>query len=242
MRYDLNFWPAVDWRRESSIDPRFLTVVAVALVILAFLAVWSWSYADLQNSSSDLLGVSMANDKIKGIAEDVTRQNQCLANWRTVTAKLDHKAAQRLPWSNQLAAISQCIPDAIVLNQLTVRAIQVKVEVAEPAARTASVAAAAGGAAAAPRAASRKPKLSFRVQYELTLVGVAVGDGADDIISRFSRELPRHPAIQPWLDTVELTGVEPEARALNNRPGKKFTIVCKYRPIDWYDETAKPKS
>ena len=37
MRYDLNFWPEVDWRRESSIDPRFLTAVGICLLVLAFL-------------------------------------------------------------------------------------------------------------------------------------------------------------------------------------------------------------
>jgi len=242
MRYDLNFWPEVDWRRESSIDPRFLAAVGICLLVLAFLALWSWSYAELQSCRSDLLTVTLANDKIKGSAEDVTRQNQCLANWRVINAKLGHKEAQRLPWSTQLAALATTVPESVLLNQLMVRSQQVKVEVpAEPSGlRSAAVIAAGDEAPVASRPPPvRKPKSSLRLQYELTLVGVAVGDGADDVITQFSRDLPRHPDIAPWLDSVELTGVEPELRAFNNRPGKKFTIVCKYRPIDWYDEPAK---
>lgn len=243
MRYDLNFWPEVDWRRESSIDPRFLAAVGICLLVLAFLGVWSWSYADLQACHADLEAVTKANDKIKASAEDVTRQNQCLANWKVITAKLEHKEAQRLPWSIQLAALATTVPDSVLLSQLLVRSQQVRVEVPvvdSLSTRSAAAVAAGGEAQAAPRSLpARKPKSSLRLQYELTLIGVAVGDGADNVITQFSRDLPRHPDIAPWLDSVELTGVEPELRAFNNRPGKKFTIVCKYRPIDWYDESTK---
>ena len=240
MRYDLNFWPEVDWRRESSIDPRFLTAVGICLLVLAFLGLWSWSYADLQSCRTDLRAVTAASEKIKAGAEDVTRQNQCLANWAVVAAKLKHKEDQRLPWSTQLAALATTVPDTVFLSQLLVRSQQVRVEVpADSSSLRSAAAVAAGGTAQAASRPSpvRKPKFSLRLQYELTLIGVAVGDGADDVITRFSRDLPRHPDIAPWLDSVELTGVEPEPRAFNNRPGKKFTIVCKYRPIDWYDES-----
>ncbi|MEI8080079.1 MAG: hypothetical protein WCH61_10680 [bacterium] len=242
MRYDLNFWPEVDWRRESSIDPRFLTAVGICLLALAFLGVWSWSYADLQACRTELQAVTAANEKIKASAEDVTRQNQCLANWAVITAKLKHKEAQRLPWSTQLAALTSTVPASVLLNQLMVRSQQLKIEVlADPVSLRSAAAVADGGAApAAPRPPPvRKPRSSLRLQYELTLIGVAVGEGADDVITRFSRDLPRHPEIAPWLDSVELTGVEPELRAFNGRPGKRFTIVCKYRPIDWYDESTK---
>ena len=34
MTYDLNFWPDVDWRKESSLDPRFVAVIGVCVLFL----------------------------------------------------------------------------------------------------------------------------------------------------------------------------------------------------------------
>ena len=236
MRYDLNFWPELDWRRESSIDPRFLAAVGASAVMLAVFAAWSFLYSSLQAARNERARTIAANEKIKGIAVEVTRKNEMIRYWQGIEARLQRKPKVRMPWSRQLAALTEVVPDSVIISSVTVRSNPVKVDVPD-------VISPKPGVAAAP-AARRLPgraKTGLRLQYDLTLTGAAVGDSADDVVSRFSREIPQHSEIGPWLESVELTSLQPDMNAFAHQPGKKFSIVCRYKPLDWYDDSVSTR-
>ncbi len=238
MRYDLNFWEPPDWKRESSIDPRFLVAVGMSLVLLALLAAWSLSHASLLAKKGELMRLTLANAKIRNAAQEVTRKSECLGRWQFVDAQVRHKPLVRMPWSRMLAAITEVIPDTVTIQDMTVKSQALRVEVGEaPAPRGATTAAASTPA----RAGGRRPKAELHLQYELTLGGTARGENADDVVSRFSRELKLHPGIAPWLDQAELRSLQPESPRPGEAPAKHFTIVCSYKSLDWYNESASPK-
>jgi hypothetical protein len=232
MRYDLSFWPELDWRRESSIDPRFLAAVGASTVALAIFAAWSFLYSSLQAARNERSRTVAANEKIKSLAMEVAQKNEMIRHWQGIDARLQRKPKVRMPWSRQLAALTEVVPDTVIISSVSVRSNPVKVEVSDaPAVKPGA------GAASGSRRLPVRPKTVLRLQYDLTLTGVAVGDSADDVVSRFSREIPQHPEIGSWLESVELTSLQPDANAFAHQPGKKFSIVCRYKPLDWYDES-----
>lgn len=223
-QYDLNFWPETDWERESSIDPRFLLAAFFCLQLLAIFGIYSYYSFRLGALKNELAGIEIADKAIVNNANAVKEKMACLQYWQEIEAKTRHKAESRMPLSAQLEAWALSTPPAVVLSAIDIRSQMAMVE-----ADTAKAAGKGRGGG--------KAKVS-RLQYAVTFQGVASGDNADDVISRLSRELPRHPGIAPWVDNVQLVSAQPEAVGPGKTPAKRFTLSAVYKPLEWYDEIA----
>ena len=239
MTYDLNFWPEVDWRKESSPDPRFVAFIGAGLLLLGIATFWGVRYAAATSLQSELGNLKMANERIAAKAANVARQKECVAYWKEMESALNQKQTMRMPLSRQLAALASILPGNIVLSSISFRSQSVSFDLSE----IMPVKATTGGAA------SKTPprvKLEPFLQYECVINGIAKGGNAEDDISRLSRLLGETREIAPWVDSVELTrleGVERSAGAAAEaaESAKAFTLVLKYKPVDWYDESSTAK-
>lgn len=232
MRYNLDFWPPIDWRRESSIDPRFLIAAAVCILAIGALAYVSICYTAVQSSKTELARLTGEITRTQDEANEVKRQQECDKYWQDLKAKIVGKELGRMPVSTILSMTEPDIPDTVTLNRLSVRSLYPKVELPDlnpPKKTTTST-----------TKAPLKPKTVMKLQYELVLSGVAYGDTAEDVISRFSRihENPK-AHLAPLLESATLSSMEPYESPIKGVFGKKFTIVCKLKPLEWYDESTK---
>lgn len=233
MRYDLNFWTPIDWRRESSIDPRFLAAAGLCVILLMIATAWRISYSGVQTAKQELQMAKEKNEHIKDAAAEVQRQSDCIRYWQEIRGKMSRKEVVRMPWSNMLAQLQAEVPETVVLQGIVLRAAPTPVELPEaPVIKTSS----SGGRKPT---AIRLPTFVTKLRYELTISGIAIGTNADDVISRFSRLHKNSKAeFASYLDSAELIAVEPETKLFGKMPGKKFTISCKLKPLDWYEESA----
>lgn len=225
MQYDLNFWPEPDWQRESSVDPYFLLVLFLALLMVVCVGLAAWNAMGIQHRRGELLALEIHIGKTARAAAEVQRQLDCLALWDQVTRRLEACASGRPVLCRQLAAIQSLVPEAVTLTRLSLDSVDSRAEGARPATP-------APGEGAETRV--RAPKENVQTRYVMTITGVARGANAEQVITEFSRAIPMHADLRPLLSTVELTSVVTESRMSGRDeaagPGKEFVIVCRYKP------------
>lgn len=229
MRYDLNFWPAIDWKRESSIDPRFLAGVAFCCLLLGVFTAWSFEYSSTQAAKAELQRLKAEDEKIRDTAAEVQRQLDCIKYWKEMQGRLQHKELARMPWSNILALLHADIPENVVLQAIAVSSQTKVVEVMDntPAPKSGT----------GRRVMTRRGKVATRLQYSLTISGTAVGENAEDTITRFSRiHQNSKTEFASFLEEAELTNMEPEFKIFEKTPSRRFVIVCRLKPVDWYGD------
>ena len=238
MTYDLNFWPEVDWRKESSLDPRFVAVIGVCVLLLGIAAFWSVRYAAAISQRSELASLKVANERLAVKSANVTRQQECINYWKELEAALNQKKGMRMPLSRQLAAFAAVLPDTIILHAISFRSQTSSFDFSEIAPPKRAV------AGAAPKAPARMKMEPF-LQYECVINGIAKGGNAEEDLTRLSRQLSETREIAPWVDSVELTRLEGSEQTASTtgealETAKTFTLVLKYKPVDWYDESSTP--
>ncbi len=220
MMYNLNFWPEVDWKREGSMDPRFVMGACLCLLVLAIAAIWSVHYGRVLVLRSDLAVLRVENAKIEKTAEEVTRKNDCVAYWNKVIAGVKGKNKTRMPVSRQLSALAAAMPDSIILSSVSFRSQTRDANMADL------------------LPAQKKGKSEPVLLYECILSGVAVGADAEKTAAELSQTLSTHPEIAPWVDAVQLTNIAPDAEAAAGAAGARtrFTLAIQYNPLDWYNQ------
>jgi Tfp pilus assembly protein PilN len=223
MAFDLNFWPEPDWQRESSVDPYFLLLLFLALLLSACVGAAAWGALAIQSRRGDLLRIEIAIGKMRRDAQEVQRQIDCVTLWEQNRRRLESGADSRFVWCRQLAAIQALVPESVTLTRLAVDSTEVRADLApaEP-----------GSAEGGSRPAGRASRDSTVTRFVMTLAGVARGDNPETIITEFSRAIPAHPELRPLLSTVELTSVVTESRVgAGETPGKEFVVLCRYKPV-----------
>ena len=166
MLYNLNFIETPDWEREGAIDPKFLAVVAGALLVLAALAFVSARFVSLQQARQQNSRLQRQKEELRSGAEEVRRQQACLERWQDILDELRRKADVRLVFSRQLHAVQSLVPDAITLEKLSVKCRQIEIIEEAPA------------ASAKRSRRPRRPKRIPMIECEMTLRGVARGTDA----------------------------------------------------------------
>ncbi len=231
MRYDLNFWPEVDWKREGSLDPRFVVGVAFCLVLLGVAGFWSVRHRAYQNAVAQLAELQAKNEKIDKAAQEVTRQQQCVEYWKNILGRVDGKTSIRMPISRQLAAVAASMPDSLVLTSLSFRSQYSRLDINKVLNGTAGA----------------KEKLATFLQYDCRIEGMAYGEQAETTVSKLSRTLQwedKTGEIAPWLATAQLTKIEagdqgaPDGRV--QPASRRFALSLQYKPLDWcYEQPEK---
>ncbi len=223
MLYDLNFWQTPDWRRESSLDPRFLAVVLCCLVLVGLLGLLSWRYRQFVTLGAQIAVIQAKCDKVESTAAEVNRQRACIRNWQRVLRGLDHKRRVRLLWCRQLAALQRLIPDSLIFSSVGFSSQQTEI-VPENAKKD----------------KSGRPKRIPVIVGELTLRGIALGPTASEDIAWLSRNIERDPILGPLLESARLDTVASATDDLKTGAVQKsFTIFCTYKPIRWFDVPKK---
>ena len=102
----------------------------------------------------------------------------------------------------------------------------------------------AAGTAAA-KAPARLHMENF-LRYECVISGTVRGPGAEEEVSTLSRRFQENLEIAPWAESVELIRIDTGDKLANQSTAagdkvKMFTLVIKYTPMDWYDESTNPK-
>jgi hypothetical protein len=241
MPYNLSFWSTPDWRRESSTDPKFLAAMGAALVVLAGLTALSWGYQGLQGKRRELATVTAQNKKIIEKAQDIERQIACSRRWQEILGKLECKGRARILCCRQLAALQALVPEAMVLQEVSFRSQRTEmVTPVKPAAE--ALPEKEGESSSKRRAAPPKVTKTPIIQCEMTVKGVVRGNEAEKTVTGFSRALERDAEIGPTLDYVKLRSVTPELGAEEKVPGKQFVILCRFKPVRWFDEPAGRKT
>ena len=221
MEYDLSFWELPDWRRESSVNPKFLAVAGACMVLLVLLGLASWAWRSVEAQKK--LRKTMESDikKIAGAANRVKLLRSRTMKWDGILKKLDGKARARIVWCKQLAALQSVIPESVTLERLQLSSQPV--EVSEQ-----------------PKDPKKKPRKVKMLEWRLILTVIARGDSIGQVSEELPGRLATHPDITPILETAELRGkVIPVPAKAGQTAGKKFTIECKYKPVRWFDEPRK---
>lgn len=220
MQYDLNAWQTPDWRRESSLDPRFLIGVCCCLVLLAMLAVASWRFRQLTALGTRINSFGAKHNKIEAAAAEVSRQRACVQNWERILRGLQHKNRVRPLFCLQWAALQKLLPDSLTFSAVAFSSQQTQI-VPENAPK--------------PKGGGR-PKRIAVIVGELTLRGFATGPSASDSIAKFSRAIEQDSTLGPLLETARLDAVASAVGNADSAAGQKsFTIFCTYKPIRWFD-------
>ena len=226
MQIELNFWNEPDWKRESTINPRFLAVAGLFFVIVILLGLFSWAWSMKQVREDTLNQLRLVNQQHMGAIREIERQQECIRFWRKVRRNLEVRGDKRIVWSQQLAALQRRVPERILLSKLHLRSS--RREAVDDQSRQASR---SSGETPAPT------RPIYETRYQLTIRGRAYAENADKVIREFSRSLPRDPVLGAAVETVQLTDVAVESTAEETDvPVKKFTIVCRYKPIRWKHE------
>lgn len=107
-----------DWRRESTLDPRFLMVVVIALFLIAGLGAVSFAYSAKSSAAKELAKVKANQTVIAEDAKELRAIRKQINLWNKALAKLEEKQRKRLILSRQLAELHRVIPDDVVLQGL----------------------------------------------------------------------------------------------------------------------------
>jgi len=215
MDYDLNFWPDLDWQRESSMDPRFQVGVIFVLVIISLFGAWSWSYGRRLKIHSTQMQIEARVEHLKLAALDVQRQQDCIEYWRGMEGQVLRKQERRMSVSNQMQAWAMVVPGDICFRNISLSSV------ATPVDAVVVVGGKKGG-----------PFLRYEVQFQGTTAGV----GMEQVITRFKEELPMAPALRNWIEKSDLSNMNPASDAASGS-GTTFTIRAVYKPLDWFDES-----
>jgi Tfp pilus assembly protein PilN len=230
MRYDLNFWPEVDWKREGSLDPRFLMAVVLCLLLMGIGGFWSIRYHEVQVQISQLAELKGKNERIVKDAQEVTRQKECLDYWNGILGRVNGRTAMRMPLSRQLAAVAASIPDSVVLTSLSFHSQYLRLDSNKLLTGTAGA----------------KEKPATFLQYDCRIDGMAYGDQAEATVTRLSRSLQwedKTGEIAPWLSSAQLAKIEAVESTAEGRPqaaSRRFALSLQYKPLDWcYEQPEK---
>jgi len=211
MAHDLNFWPGLDWRRESTFSPNFLLVAIICLFAAAGVAFTSFQFTAKLRLRARLTALTRDNDLIAEEAERVRDYQGKVDMWRANRAKLATQAESRIVWSRQFQALWSVLTDEIVFNQLSLNSGDVTEEVEVQAGR------------------KKKKQKIVRTRYSLTITGSAYGQNAHFAVTTFSDRLPLHPVIGRRLESRELKKI---GGGRDGGDHKTFTIMCTYKPLD----------
>ena len=233
MEYDLSFWELPDWRRESSVNPKFLAAAGVCVALLAVFGCVSWAFRSVHAQKRLRDKVAADVKKIAGDAARVQLLRTRVMRWETILKKLDAKARARIVWCNQFAALQSVIPESVTLQRLQLSSQPVEVE-EKPKDPPKPAGAASSSSHRPPK--TRKVRM---LEWRLTLTGVARGDNADQVSEELSQRLATHPDIAPKLESAKLGKVFSVPAKDGQTAGKQFTINCKYKPVRWFDELRK---
>ena len=224
MQYDLNAWQTPDWRRESSLDPRFLIGVCCCLVLVGMLALISWRFRHLSALGARIGSVESKYGKIEAKAAEVNRQRACVLNWERILRGLRYKNRVRPLFCLQWAALQRLIPDSLTFSSVAFSSQQTQI-VPEDGEKTSK---------------EGRPKRITVIVSELTLQGFARGPSASEDIAKFSRAIEQDPTWKSLLETARLDAVASAVNSANSTAGQKsFTIFCTYKPIRWFDVPKK---
>ncbi|MFA4944972.1 MAG: hypothetical protein WC789_09765 [Lentisphaeria bacterium] len=227
MQYDLNFWTEPDWVRESSMDPRFLLASVLLMEVVLLAGIFSLFHNRQEAHAGRLAQAETENLKFAAATADLERMVACTEYWQGIEAKTAARAERRLPVSLLLAAWAEATPSDVFFTNLSLRSVPIWVEP--------PVAAGASGGTAA------KAKRESRLLYDITCQTVALGTNAMPKLTDFSRTILLNPAIAYWVEARSVSlagGLQPEAQVWKGMPGARTTVVAKFKPLDWYDESA----
>lgn len=212
MRHDLSFIDQPDWRRESTVSPTFLAAIIFCLFLAAGIGGVFYAYSEKLGRSYRLSAVRSSNDAIAERAGQIAQYNEQLAVWEQNLAAVQELRDQRLLWSRQLHSLWNMVPDDIILTQLSITAHAVRD--------------APAGAGRRGDAASQAPPRE-RLQYTMTITGVARGERAQEVITGFADRIPYDREIGRYLLSRELKNISGGA----DDEEKSFTIVCVYNLV-----------
>jgi len=217
--FDVNFWEVPDWRRESTLDPRFVVFVAACLLTAAMLALLSVEFRRSMVLRSKILEVQARNERIQKDADLVRKMRADLQLWDSILEALEYKHRTRILWCRHLAAIARIVPPAVFLESLNLRS-----RVVEEEEETVD-----------PKTKKKIKRIVPRLYCELAIRAVAVGENAAETATTFSRAFVADSEIGPLLESAHLEGVVAATGTDLPAGAQRFTILCEYKPLRWFD-------
>lgn len=206
--FDLNFWQEPDWRRESTINPNFLMVVIVTLVLI--LAGWLITHTHrVKGMATEELGdIEAQHAEIKETAEEIKEFRQLTSFWQSKLEELQEEEKRKIIVSRQLEALQQLVPSEIIIQSFRLNLNEVEVD-----------------------NGSSDDEKEEKFQYRLDLTGTAGGENPQKIITDFAARLRpgSDNMIGRNLQSYELKQISGES-GRGEGEEKKFTIECIYQP------------
>lgn len=116
--YDLNFWEEPDWSRESSVNPVFIFVTTVSVLVVVALALVTAENRKLQAKVSELQTINVQNAPLKPKAAQSVKLKKQVDEWERAVKYYDELAYKNFAWSSQLEKIQRLIPDNILITSI----------------------------------------------------------------------------------------------------------------------------
>ena len=184
--YNLSFWEAPNWQRESTFAPHFLLGVVVAASLLVGVALTSFSYRDKATVEVETKALQSGIESIDPRVKELLQLQRTLRLWETALKDFDDHTRARLSWSPQLAALQKLVPEHILFRSLSItcRTVDADLETAGT---------------------------TTQQKYSLSINATAGGDDPQQTINLFLDKLQNNPVLgsfqTPHLsDTVRREG------------------------------------
>ena len=203
MSLDVSFWEPPNWKKESSISPVFLGLVAVTVVIIVLGSYYGLLIQSENNYKNIISSNKRENVFIQKRYVDLKQaQEYTTFLKKSILSPLMQQQGKTLFVSSLMQEFQQVLPKSIVLNKISFDAFN---------------------------SADPKKGKKAGLSYRLILKGYAIGNNSRNIVGDFVKQLRNNDQFKEKLISVAIQGRLNKVFSEENATFKtRFSIDCTF--------------